>query len=260
MINEAISDLKLTLQHKEYWVFSSWLEIRQRYRRSIIGPFWISLSLAIFVLSIGTLWSKIFKIDINSFLPYFCVGLLVWTFISGVINESCALFIKSQFVIKQINLPFFSFAFSLVARHFIIFLHNFVVFIAIAIWFKVNFLSEIIFIFPALIIYAFTAIWVSVLIGIFCARYRDIEQIIPSITQIVFFATPIIWKSDFIGKKAYFLGINPFYHFIEILRAPLLGYNATWFNYTFVLLFSILGFLVTLVIFNKYHNRIVYWI
>jgi ABC-type polysaccharide/polyol phosphate export permease len=260
MFNNALSDFKEGLRNKEFWLFAAWMDTKQRYRRSVLGPFWISLSLAIFVLSIGILWSKLFNIEIESYLPYFCCGLLVWNFIAGIINESCALFTRSQGILKQIKLPLSVYAFNLVTRHFIIFLHNFIVFIAVAIWFKINFLTEIIYILPALVIYSFTAFWVSILVGIFCTRFRDIEQIIPAITQIIFFMTPIIWKMEFLGKKAYFLGANPFYHFVEILRAPLLGYNATLLNYGYVLAFTLIGFCATLALFNKYGHRIIYWL
>jgi ABC-type polysaccharide/polyol phosphate export permease len=259
-MKDAIIDFKFSLRHKEFWLYSAWMDTKQKYRRSVLGPFWISLSLAIFVLSIGILWSQLFKIDISTYLPYFCAGLLLWTFISGVINESCNVFIKSQNIIKQVKLPLSIYVLNLVMRHFIILAHNFIVFVGVAFWFKINFLTEIIYVLPALIIYAFTAFWVSILVGIFCTRFRDIEQIIPAIIQIVFFITPIIWKIELIGKKAYFLGMNPFYHFIEILRAPLLGYKATLFNYGYVLAFTLIGFIVTLGFFNKYGRRIIYWL
>jgi ABC-type polysaccharide/polyol phosphate export permease len=259
-MKNAIIDLQSAIENKDFWFYSAWMDTKQKYRRSVLGPFWISISLAIFVLSIGILWSQLFKIDVESYLPYFCAGLLLWTFISGVINESCSVFIRAQNIIKQIKLPLSTYVLNLVMRHFIILLHNFIVFVGIALWFKINFLTEVIYILPALIIYAFTAIWVSILIGIICTRFRDVEQIIPALTQIVFFMTPIIWKIELIGKKAHFLGMNPFYHFVEILRAPLLGYEASWMNYSYSLVFTIIGFLITLIVFSKYCNRITYWL
>ena len=77
------------------WVTLGWNDIRQRYRRSLLGPFWLTASMAIMVVSLGVIYARIFKTDINDFLPFLCVGLLVWGFISSTLNEAGTLFIGS---------------------------------------------------------------------------------------------------------------------------------------------------------------------
>ena len=112
MLLDVINDIKAGWQKRELWQYASVMEMKQRYRRSILGPFWISLSLAIMMMSIGILWSQLWNIPVQEYLPYFTVGLLLWTLISAVIGESTQVFIKHTGIIKQIRLPLSYYVFS----------------------------------------------------------------------------------------------------------------------------------------------------
>ena len=260
MYKLAVEDLLESLKKYNIWFLDALIETKQKYRRSVLGPLWISLSLAIFVFTIGFLWSTIFKIEIQSYLPYFCVGFILWSFISSSLIEASGVFAKSQNIIKQINLPLSFFIFSLVAKQLMIFLHNFIVFIIISIIFKISFIKFFPLIIIGLFIYIFTTIWFALLVGIISTRFRDVEQIIPSILQIAFFTTPIIWKAEFSGKKAFIVDYNPVFHFIEILRGPLLGYAPSAYNYLVVGIFTLICSIISFVVFAKYRKKIAYWI
>src|SRR5580692_2872750 len=88
------------------WVIMGWDDIRQRYRRSVIGPFWITLSMGVFILLLGVIYSRLFHTDIATYIPYLAAGIPLWGFISQTTNESCVAFHESGRIIKQIKLPF----------------------------------------------------------------------------------------------------------------------------------------------------------
>ena len=88
------------------WTMLGWSDIVQRYRRSALGPLWITLSMAIFIVVLGVIYSRIFKLDIATYLPYVAMGVIAWGFMSGTTAECCATFIENGAIIKQINLPF----------------------------------------------------------------------------------------------------------------------------------------------------------
>src|SRR5437763_1876729 len=88
------------------WTMLGWNDIVQRYRRSALGPFWITLSMAIFIVLLGVIYSRIFKMDIAIYLPYIAMGIILWRFVSGTTNESCSAFVENGAIIKQISLPY----------------------------------------------------------------------------------------------------------------------------------------------------------
>lgn len=260
MFKGALKDFRVALTYHELLHNNSVMEMKQRYRRSVLGPFWISISLAVMVFSIGTLWSKLWKLEMSVYLPYFTVGLLLWTYISTIINESTKLLPKSKRIILQVNLPFTYHILNLIYKNTLIFCHHFVVYFLVLLMFQVKLSLSFILIIPGIIIYLLTTFWLSSCLSIICARYRDIEQIIPSIINILFFMTPILWMVEFAGKRAAWVIYNPVYHYIEILRAPLLGYVPTLTNYAVSCTISFVGLFVSLAIIKKYRKQIAYWL
>ncbi len=111
------------------WTILGWDDIRQRYRRSILGPFWITLSMGVFILLLGVIYGRLFHMDLPTYLPYLSLGFIVWGFMSAVANDSCVAFHESGRIIKQIKLPFAIYIFRAVYRNFIVFLHTIIIFI-----------------------------------------------------------------------------------------------------------------------------------
>ena len=102
--------------------------------------------------------------------------------------------------------------------------------------------------------------WVSILLGMICARFRDVPQIVASFIQVAFFLTPIIWKPELLVDRIGFVQFNPFFHFVELIRAPLLGNAPNTISWIVTLGITLAGWLITFIIFRRFRNRIAYWI
>ncbi|MDP4589678.1 MAG: ABC transporter permease, partial [Burkholderiaceae bacterium] len=115
---------------------------------------------------------------------------------------------------------------------------------------------------PGLLLSTLTLAWVALLAGVLCTRYRDLTQIVASVLQIAFYITPIIWMPSLLsGRRSFvFLEMNPFYHLIEVVRAPLLGSAPTMTNWAVSIGLAVVGWIVTLWVYGKYKNRISYWL
>ena len=129
--NKTISEIPAIAKYFNMWFLLGWYDIKQRYRRSLIGPFWITLSTGVMVCAIGFMFSNIFKSSIQEFLPYFAVGQIVWLFISTQINESCATFVQYQSVIKQMSVPLSVHIMRKLWNNLILFGHNFLIIIIV---------------------------------------------------------------------------------------------------------------------------------
>ena len=122
-------DLYQGLEQWPLWTMLGWSDIHQRYRRSTLGPFWITLSTGIFIVVLGVIYGRIFKMEIATYLPYFAVGYILWGFISSTTIDCCTAFIESERIIKQIKRPFSAYVLRVVYRNIVIFLHTAIIFI-----------------------------------------------------------------------------------------------------------------------------------
>ena len=249
---------------KEYSLIGmlGWQDVRQRYQRSIIGPFWLTISMAVMIGTIGLVFGQIFNSKMDEFLPFLAIGMIAWGFVSTTINEGCTGFIAAESMIKQLPLPLFFHILRVIWRNFIITLHNLIIVPAILIIFGKSIGPSIFLVIPGLIIASINIAWVTLFLGLICTRYRDIPQIVTSGLQILFYLTPIMWMPSLLPHHArvYLLDANPLYHAIEIIRGPILGTIPTAVNWNVSIAIAIIGWLVTFYAYGKLKHRVAYWL
>lgn len=242
------------------WVLLGWQDIKQRYRRSVIGPFWLTISMGVMIVMMGVLFGKLFKIELEDYLPFLSLGLITWGLITGIVMDGCLVFVSAEGIIKQIKISHTTHVYQVIWRNFIIFFHNLAAFVVVAIYFKIWPGMALLMLIPGLLLIAVNSVWVAMLLGIICTRFRDIPQIVASIMQASFFMTPIIWKPELLAKRVVLLRGNPFYHFIELVRAPLLGNYPEMESWIIALGVTITGSLFTFFVFRRFRGRIAYWL
>lgn len=254
------TDILKGLMEVRIWGTLGWHDIRQRYRRSVIGPFWFTLSTAIMVIVLGALYSQLLNQKIDEYLPYLAVGLIVWQFIASCVIEGASSLISMAYLIKQIKLPFTIYICREVWRNFIILLHSIPV-AMIALVFFGHWPTMSFFLLPfGLLLLALNGVWIGVLLGILCARFRDIPPIVTNLTQVVFFLTPVMWSTDILKDRAWVVNFNPFHHLIEIVRAPMIGAPIYWQSWIWSVSICVFGLFFAHFLMLRYRNRIAYWI
>src|SRR5215470_9316092 len=163
-------DLLSGIRAWRLWTMLGWNDIRQRYRRSVLGPFWITISMAVFITLLGVIYSHIFNIGLNSYLPYLALGYIVWGFISTTTGESSISFQESERIIRQIRHPYALYVFRVVWRNFIVFLHTIVIFVPIAIIFDVRPGFTALLALPGLALVYVNQAWLTLCLAILCTR------------------------------------------------------------------------------------------
>lgn len=259
-LRKAGRDLGEGWKRKNLWFTLGVQDIRQHYRRSFIGPFWITISLGIIVVALGLLYGKIFNRDPQQFIPYLAAGYTVWTLISQLILDGTNTFVKAEKFIRQLAAPLSVYVFKVVWTNTIILAHNIWVYVVAALIFPVAIGWVTLLAIPGLLVILLNGFWVSMLFGQLSARFRDIPLIIKNIVHVTFFITPILWSADMLPDRAIVLDYNPAYHFVEIVRAPLLGHAPTLYNWLFVIAVTLSGWSMALFFFVVYRWRIPYWI
>ncbi|MGF7123333.1 ABC transporter permease [Rhodococcus sp. TAF43] len=265
----AFQDLREGFAQRELWLNLGWQDIKQRYRRSVIGPFWITIATGVQATAMGILYSALLGMPLQTFLPYVTVGLIVWNLISASILEGSEVFIANEGLIKQLPSPLSVHIYRLVWRQLLFFGHNLLIYVimvfAFGVWRHMSWTSLAAI--PALGLIVLNALWVSIVFGIFATRYRDIAQILGSLTLLLFVLTPIFWSTDAleaqggdVAERAKIAEINPLFHFLDIIRAPMIGADQQAYHWYIVLAFTVVGWAVALFALRKYRARVAYWV
>lgn len=245
------------------WVTMAVSEIRRRYRRTLLGPFWVTLSIAIFIGCIGVIFPKLWHTDIKTYLPFFSSGYIIWIFVSSIITEGCGTFIDCVGLLKQTTLPYSVYANNVVARNLLVLFHHLVVYVIIMLCFSVPITLSTLLLIPGLVILSMTGSWFCLLLGLFASRFRDVKQLVTSLLQISMFVTPIFWSpSQLVAGSSvqFWIAANPLYHFIQIVRMPLLGQQPTLMDWGMTIGICFIGWIITLHLLGKYKRHLIFWL
>ncbi len=259
-LRSALADLASGLRRYELWGMMGWQDIRQRYSRSVLGPVWLTLNMALMVVGLGFLYAGLFGQALESYLPFVTMGFIVWALIAGLLTDGAMTFISSDGVIRQIAVPLSVFVYRVLWRHLIILGHNIWIYVAVAVVFGIwpGFTGMLVI--PALALLCLNGVWVGLLLGAASARFRDIPQFVGNLIPVLFLLTPVLWRADQVPERAFFVVFNPLYHFVEVVRAPMLGTYASPLSWLVVIGITIVGWAVTLTFFTRYRGRIAYWL
>jgi len=256
----AAKDFREGILSIHIWPMLGWLEIKQRYRRSVLGPFWLTISTAALVGGMGPLYGRLFGLDISAYFPFLAVGFVVWMFLAGIITDSCTAFISAEGYIKQMKLPLTVHILRMVWRNLIILAHNAVIIFLVMLFWPPPLTWDLLLIPPAVLFIAINGIWIGLTLGLLCARYRDVAQIVGSLVQVAFFLTPVMWHAGMLGKNQWAAAWNPFYHFLEVVRSPLLAATTNWSSWAAVLGITFFGYTAAFLLFARFRARIAYWV
>lgn len=259
---EAMKDIFIGTKNYHLSINMAMAEIRRRYKRTLLGPFWATLNLALYIGAMGFLFSYLWKMDVKTFLPYFSSGYICWGLLSNVIIDSCSTFIAADNLLKQIPLAYSTFSWLVVFRNILLFAHHAIFYVLIIIIMKVPINCNFMFFIPGLFLVAITSFLVSIVLGLVCARYRDLIQVVTSLLQILMFVTPIFWLPNQMGgvRFTFFVKLNPLYHYINIIRAPLLGNPLEVINWVITLSITTILAIIALYLFALYKRKLIFWL
>lgn len=260
LIDTVSRELVDGIRATQIWGMLGWDDIRQRYRRSVLGPFWITLSMGVLIFMLGVIYARLFNIDIATYLPFLSIGYILWGFISSTTNESCRAFQEGERILKQLKLPYAVYVLRVVWRNFIVFLHTIVIYVPVAIIFQVAPDRYSLLALPGLALVYLNQTWVAFVVAILATRYRDVQQVVMTAVNILLFATPIMWPATSLGDAQYIALVNPLYHLVEIVRAPLLGLAPSALSWAVAIVMAVVGWLIAVALFARASRRIVFWV
>lgn len=257
---EAIEDLWRGLKLHEAWSLLALHELRQRFRRSTLGPLWITVSMGILVGTLGLISSTLFNRAPSETLPHIATGVIMWGLLVSCVTGGSTTFILREVYIRNIPLPISVHLYEMLMRNLMIWGFNMLIFVCLQVivgptlgWYSLLFLL-------ALPLFILNVAWMALMAGILSTRYRDIPEVISSLTQVLFFLTPVFWSIQDLPSRPAFVTLNPLFYMLEIVREPLLGNRPPLTSWVACIAMAAFGWAATLYLYRRAYARIAYWV
>ena len=244
----------------DLWSTLAWYDIVLRYRRSLLGPWWITLSMGAMLLGMGPLYAALFGVPLARFYPHLALGIIFWNFLSSTLNEGCQVFIAATTYLKHGAVPRSVFVWRSLARHLFFLAHHLVLYLPVAIWAGLNWSPRMLLIVPGLLVVVINLHALSISLGLLSARFRDVPNIVASSLQLLMFLTPVFWFPEKLPGRARLILYNPLAQLLDILRLPLLGGQPAPGTVKLLLYFTALNVAVAALLYARLRRQVVYWV
>lgn len=241
-------------------LYLAWSDTRARYKKSILGPLWLTLGNLIGVLGLSLVWGTLLKEDLHNFVPSLAIGLIVWQLIAGTVGEATTTFIRQANVIRNIVTPTWFFVVRGLSRQLINLGHNIVIVVGVMMYFQTPVHIETLLVIPGFMLVVLNLYWITYLLGMLGARFRDIEYLINALLPLLFFISPVIFRADRLPVSMNIIWLNPLSYFIEVIRAPLLGNIPEIQSYIVMTSFLIIGSAITYLFARHQGKKLSFWI
>lgn len=256
----CLRDWWMGIRSAELWGTLAWYDVMLRYRRSMLGPLWLTISTGVMLVGMGPLYAMLLGVPIDKFFPHLALGIIFWGFVTGSINEGCGVFFTGAQYLKQPGFPALAIVWRSLARNLIQLAHTIILYIPVALWFHVPITARALLFFPGLIVVIINLYAAMVTLGVFTARFRDVAQIVSSMLTLMMFITPVFWFPDVLPERAKFMLYNPFAQMLAIIRLPLLGSYPAPGTIKYMILFTALNLGVAAFVWSVARRRIVFWV
>lgn len=260
MLNLIFDDLRASLASWRLWTLLGWLEVRQRYARSRVGPFWLTISMGVMIASIGMVYGTLFGQNMSDYLPFLSTGLVMWGLLAQTVNEGSNAYIASSTYIRQAATPKLLYVLQVVWRNVVILAHNIVIIVGLFVLFGVKNWDVLPLFVPAFAIYLLNVTWMAMVAGLLSARFRDLPQIVSALMQVAFYVTPIMYRPNALNRFSWIVEFNPLAYLIELVRAPLIGQAPSALAWGLTIGMAVAGWTVALLLTARYLKRIPFWV
>ena len=257
----ACVDILAGMRAIDIWGRLGWRETKRRYRRTAFGPFWTTVGLAVFVTTLGLVWANLWHRDPKTYLPYLTSGMVCWVMFSTICMDGCVTFIVAEKLLRQLRISYTLLSCANVWRNAVLFFHNLTIYVLICLYAGVPFTLGTLLFIPGFALFWLNAVWISMLLGALCARFRDVQQLVGTLSAdlAVPHADLLVAGSVERAHRADG-GLNPIYYLIVVIRGPLLGQVPPLLDWFILIAITIVGWTMTVQMLTKFRQRIVYWL
>ena len=260
-------ELLESFRHPDFWAMSSWLDIIVRARRSRMGIVWLLAPSIIYVFGMGTFFAAMRPvgsgITMGEHFAHVALGMMVFRVLISTIIGSASIFIGNQAFILDGHVRLTDYLLKALAKAFFD-MCMYLPAVAVTLWLaggveSLGLLTTL----PALVLIYINCLWISALFAVIGARFPDLGQLMATVSIFTFILTPIIWYPEMMPEgslRGALMRFNPLYHFVEVFREPLLGNAVDPSSLWYVGVTTVLGLVVSILVYRRYARYVPLWI
>ena len=257
--SQLVSDIPAGWALRNSWWALSRQAIKISYRRTTLGPIWITLQQVAFVVGISLLYSQLFKVKSADMVPLVAFGITFWGLLTNFITGAASNLIQQSQSIKSSTLPISFYVFSSISQQLLTFFHSAVVLIPLAFVFDTTpRLATLITVPLAIVCVVINGFSIGLWLGPLSARYRDISASIPILIQIAMFLSPIFWSPSLLGGRTWIVDYNPIAWMIETFRSPILGGDIRFDLWLQLIIFTFANLALGVTVLHRVRDKISY--
>ena len=258
----AVNDIREGLRRWRSWSYLAVENVKNRYRRTVFGPWWLTLQMVILIVGISIVFGQLLNNDLRSFIPYVGLGFIAFSLLSGLTRTGAEVFIAGSSTLKSTRQPLSNLVLRDVGVEFINFAHNMVIYLLFLVIGLVPLSPKILIALPIVAVIAANGLFLGLWLGIAVARFRDLQPFITSILGVMIFFTPVFYDPNKLstGIQIAVLSWNPFTYVIQAFRAPLIGAPLLPSYYIGTAIFTVINVVLGLAVFTRARSRLPYWV
>jgi len=219
-------DLADIWDYRELLFMLMWRDVSVRYKQTALGAAWAVLQPLLSMIVFSIFFGRLAKMPSDG-LPYpvfTYVALLPWQLFAKALTDASSSLLQNRNLVTKVYFPRLVLPFSAVLSGLVDFAVAFVLLLGMMAYYRMVPTVAVLAL-PVLIVFAvLTALAVGLWLAALIIRFRDVQYMIPFLTQFWFFATPIAYPISIVPERFRPLaGLNPMTGVVEGFRWALLG-------------------------------------
>ena len=261
----AWADFRTTWTQRRIWSLTAIISVGNKYRRTVLGPWWITLTTLMFVFGLSILRIGISGGGLREAVPYVGIGFIVFFLISGGVTSGSNVYVGAGTALSTSRQPYSTYVARSVATQVIDFAHEAIVILVLVLVFAIPFTLMWGWSVVGVLLIVLSSIGVGLWLGPLVARFRDLGPFVSAVMRLAFFLTPIFWSVDEVESNGvgWIAWINPFTYQLLAVRDPILGMSHPSAPVSPMLMSAIIAFVslvLGVVVFARTRARIPYWV
>lgn len=218
-------------------------DIRGKYKGSFLGVMWSFINPLLMTLVYAIVFPFILRSTEPNYVTFLIIGILPWTFFTTVISQGTFCILANAGIIKKVYFPREILPISVATSGLVNFLISCIIIFIFLIFSGIGFSIQILWLLLIILTQYILSLAIIFITSAIDVYIRDFEYIINFIIQMLFYATPILYKADmFVGSSfEWLIAINPMATIITCYRDVLFYQSMPHIkSILFVLLLSII--------------------
>ncbi len=257
---DAFRDIGSALGRTNLWARLAVTDMQQTYKRSIVGVAWIAFAFALFVAVKLFIFGSFAPGEPGEFAMWLAFGLWLFFFLQQTVVDGSNIFVHSRNWLLATDLPLTGFILQSILRGLIKFAYQIPVILFVVVLSPWKIPLEGLWAIVGFIVILINTVWVQIVLGIICTRFRDAAHLVQAIMGVMFFLTPILYFPSQVGKRAAMLDWNPLTHYIAIVRDPIVYGTMPIKAWIVVGVMSLVGWILAIILLQIFRKRVVFWV